>query len=192
MSPETQEGHAQCRAGPGELAKPPLAAHMSPWVGLGAEAGVAAARGDARLGANPLTAAADFLSLVPRVRAQPGPSAAELSPLARPPAPLPPPQRSNATSSAFGGLHLGTVLGLMAAPPIVDALGWRALFYIYGGLGGPGRGRAWLRRSPTEVECHRGSLCSHGQQPSPSTSAEPDRRQRSWHGSGSSMARLGL
>lgn len=44
-------------------------------------------------------------------------------------------QRSNATSSAFGGLHLGTVVGLLVAPPIVDALGWRALFYIYGGLG---------------------------------------------------------
>ncbi|KAI8464026.1 MAG: major facilitator superfamily domain-containing protein [Monoraphidium minutum] len=47
----------------------------------------------------------------------------------------PPERRSNATASAFGGLHLGTVVGLLVAPPIVDALGWRALFYIYGGLG---------------------------------------------------------
>ncbi|KIY93228.1 putative anion transporter 6 [Monoraphidium neglectum] len=46
----------------------------------------------------------------------------------------PPEKRSNATSSAFGGLHLGTVVGLLVAPAIVDSLGWRALFYIYGGL----------------------------------------------------------
>lgn len=44
-------------------------------------------------------------------------------------------KRSNATASAFGGLHLGTVVGLLAAPPIVDAFGWRAIFYVYGGLG---------------------------------------------------------
>ncbi|KAG2441577.1 hypothetical protein HXX76_003198 [Chlamydomonas incerta] len=43
--------------------------------------------------------------------------------------------RASATTTSFGGLHLGTVVGLLAAPPIVNSLGWQALFYIYGGLG---------------------------------------------------------
>ncbi|KAG2451983.1 hypothetical protein HYH02_003754 [Chlamydomonas schloesseri] len=43
--------------------------------------------------------------------------------------------RASATTTSFGGLHLGTVVGLLAAPPIVNGLGWQALFYIYGGLG---------------------------------------------------------
>ncbi|KAG2486558.1 hypothetical protein HYH03_014729 [Edaphochlamys debaryana] len=43
--------------------------------------------------------------------------------------------RAQAVTTTFGGLHLGTVVGLLAAPPIVAGLGWQALFYVYGGLG---------------------------------------------------------
>lgn len=52
--------------------------------------------------------------------------------------------RASATTTSFGGLHLGTVVGLLAAPPIVNSLGWQALFYIYGGLGELSVVRWWL------------------------------------------------
>lgn len=49
---------------------------------------------------------------------------------------IPKEQRAGAVSSAFSGLHAGSILGLLLSPAIIDAWGWRGMFGIYGSLGG--------------------------------------------------------
>lgn len=49
---------------------------------------------------------------------------------------IPKEQRAGAVSSAFSGLHAGSILGLLLSPAIIDAWGWRGMFAIYGSLGG--------------------------------------------------------
>ena len=44
-------------------------------------------------------------------------------------------QRAGAVSAAFSGLHIGSVLGLLASPAIIDAFGWRSLFLTFGVIG---------------------------------------------------------
>jgi predicted MFS family arabinose efflux permease len=45
--------------------------------------------------------------------------------------------RATALGAVFAGFHSGNLLGLALSPLIVQALGWRALFYAFGVLGGP-------------------------------------------------------
>ena len=47
----------------------------------------------------------------------------------------PPSERARTVSFVFGGLHAGSLVGLLAAPPLIDAFGWRAVFYGFGGVG---------------------------------------------------------
>jgi len=44
-------------------------------------------------------------------------------------------ERSRVISLNFSGMYLGTVLALLASPPIIVALGWPSLFYLSGSLG---------------------------------------------------------
>jgi len=45
-------------------------------------------------------------------------------------------QRSKAVTATFGGLDVGSLSGLIVAPPIILFLGgWPAVFYLFGGLG---------------------------------------------------------
>ena len=44
-------------------------------------------------------------------------------------------ERSRATALVFGGLNLGTVLGLTLAPSLIDTLGWPSVFIIFGLVG---------------------------------------------------------
>ena len=46
-----------------------------------------------------------------------------------------PKERSRAISFIFGGLHVGSLLGLVVAPVIIENFGWPAVFYLFGGLG---------------------------------------------------------
>jgi len=48
----------------------------------------------------------------------------------------PPAGRARMTTFVFGGLHAGSLLGLLAAPPLIDAFGWAAVFYGFGAVGG--------------------------------------------------------
>ena len=49
---------------------------------------------------------------------------------------VPPSQRSKAVTTAFGGLDVGSLSGLLIAPPIIFHLGgWPAVFYLFGILG---------------------------------------------------------
>lgn len=41
-------------------------------------------------------------------------------------------QRSGATSFVFGGLHVGSLLGLTLAPLCIDTWGWPSVFWIFG------------------------------------------------------------
>ncbi|KAA8535193.1 hypothetical protein F0562_030196 [Nyssa sinensis] len=44
-------------------------------------------------------------------------------------------ERSRAVSFVFGGLSVGSVMGLLLAPPLIQNFGWGSVFYIFGLLG---------------------------------------------------------
>ena len=44
-------------------------------------------------------------------------------------------ERSRAMSFIFGGLHVGSLLGLFVAPPLIEHFGWPVVFYGFGILG---------------------------------------------------------
>ncbi|XP_058757928.1 probable anion transporter 6, chloroplastic isoform X1 [Vicia villosa] len=44
-------------------------------------------------------------------------------------------ERSRAVAFVFGGLSVGSVLGLLFAPPLIQNLGWESVFYLFGLLG---------------------------------------------------------
>ena len=46
-------------------------------------------------------------------------------------------ERSRAMSFIFGGLHVGSLLGLFVAPPLIEHFGWPVVFYGFGVLGRP-------------------------------------------------------
>lgn len=48
---------------------------------------------------------------------------------------MPPQYRSSATSFVFGGLHVGSLLGLILAPALIEYWDWQSVFYIFGGAG---------------------------------------------------------
>ena len=67
------------------------------------------------------------------VSARASPTAAATGVLAKG---VPPSQRSKAVTTAFGGLDVGSLSGLLIAPPIIFHLGgWPAVFYLFGILG---------------------------------------------------------
>ncbi|KAK4481946.1 hypothetical protein RD792_012859 [Penstemon davidsonii] len=48
---------------------------------------------------------------------------------------IPVEERSRAVSFVFGGLSVGSVLGLLLAPPLIENYGWESVFYTFGLLG---------------------------------------------------------
>ncbi|KAF8393126.1 hypothetical protein HHK36_021367 [Tetracentron sinense] len=44
-------------------------------------------------------------------------------------------ERSRAVAFVFGGLSVGSVTGLLLAPPLIQNFGWESVFYIFGFLG---------------------------------------------------------
>lgn len=48
---------------------------------------------------------------------------------------VPPEQRSTAVSFVFGGLHMGSILGLLAAPYLITHFGWETVFVAFGAAG---------------------------------------------------------
>ncbi|KAI3427037.1 hypothetical protein D9Q98_006978 [Chlorella vulgaris] len=48
---------------------------------------------------------------------------------------IPTEQRSRAISFVFGGLHVGSLLGLLIAPACIERFGWPSVFYLFGGVG---------------------------------------------------------
>ena len=48
---------------------------------------------------------------------------------------VPKAERASAMSTAFGGLHVGSIIGLVTAPAIISMFGWQAVFYIFGAAG---------------------------------------------------------
>lgn len=44
-------------------------------------------------------------------------------------------ERSRAVSFVFGGLSVGSVTGLLLAPPLIQNFGWESVFYMFGFLG---------------------------------------------------------
>ncbi|XP_061350703.1 probable anion transporter 6, chloroplastic isoform X2 [Gastrolobium bilobum] len=44
-------------------------------------------------------------------------------------------ERSRAVAFVFGGLSVGSVMGLLLAPPLIQNLGWESVFYIFGLFG---------------------------------------------------------
>uniref|UniRef100_A0A5B7BPL6 Major facilitator superfamily (MFS) profile domain-containing protein n=1 Tax=Davidia involucrata TaxID=16924 RepID=A0A5B7BPL6_DAVIN len=48
---------------------------------------------------------------------------------------IPVEERSRAVSFVFGGLSVGSVMGLLLAPPLIQKFGWESVFYIFGLFG---------------------------------------------------------
>jgi ACS family sodium-dependent inorganic phosphate cotransporter len=48
---------------------------------------------------------------------------------------VPPEERSRAVSFVFGGLHVGSILGLLAAPALITHCGWESVFVVFGAAG---------------------------------------------------------
>ncbi|KAJ4950700.1 hypothetical protein NE237_027532 [Protea cynaroides] len=48
---------------------------------------------------------------------------------------IPVEERSRAVGIVFGGLSIGSVLGLLLAPPLIQNFGWESVFYIFGCFG---------------------------------------------------------
>jgi ACS family sodium-dependent inorganic phosphate cotransporter len=48
---------------------------------------------------------------------------------------VPQSERSTAVSVVFGGLHVGSILGLLAAPYLITHCGWEAVFVAFGAAG---------------------------------------------------------
>jgi ACS family sodium-dependent inorganic phosphate cotransporter len=48
---------------------------------------------------------------------------------------IPKEQRAGAISTAYCGLHGGSIVGLLISPALIDMFGWRSLFAIYGAVG---------------------------------------------------------
>jgi ACS family sodium-dependent inorganic phosphate cotransporter len=44
-------------------------------------------------------------------------------------------ERSTAVSVVFGGLHVGSILGLLAAPYLITNFGWETVFVVFGAAG---------------------------------------------------------
>ncbi|THU59164.1 hypothetical protein C4D60_Mb03t22110 [Musa balbisiana] len=44
-------------------------------------------------------------------------------------------ERSRAVAVVFGGLSVGSILGLLLAPPVIQNFGWESVFYFFGFLG---------------------------------------------------------
>uniref|UniRef100_A0A7R9YQ47 Major facilitator superfamily (MFS) profile domain-containing protein n=1 Tax=Chlamydomonas euryale TaxID=1486919 RepID=A0A7R9YQ47_9CHLO len=48
---------------------------------------------------------------------------------------MPPTERSRAVSLVWGGMDVGSVLGLLLCGPMIKAFGWPSVFYVFAGLG---------------------------------------------------------
>lgn len=48
---------------------------------------------------------------------------------------VPPAERSRAVAFVFTGLHIGSITGLLAAPALINWLGWQSVFVVFGGAG---------------------------------------------------------
>ncbi|URE23717.1 anion transporter 6, chloroplastic-like [Musa troglodytarum] len=48
---------------------------------------------------------------------------------------IPMQERSRAVAVVFGGLSVGSILGLLLAPPVIQNFGWESVFYFFGFLG---------------------------------------------------------
>lgn len=48
---------------------------------------------------------------------------------------VPQQERSTAVSFVFGGLHVGSILGLLAAPYLITNFGWETVFVVFGAAG---------------------------------------------------------
>ena len=44
-------------------------------------------------------------------------------------------ERARAMSTIFGGLHVGSIAGLLLAPPLISNFGWPMVFVVFGALG---------------------------------------------------------
>lgn len=74
-------------------------------------------------------------------------------------------ERSRAISFIFSGLHVGSLLGLLVAPPLIENFGWETVFYIFGIAGGRASMLGhWWTATAAHASLHAGPgyLCNHG------------------------------
>ena len=64
---------------------------------------------------------------------------------------VPSSERSRAVSYVFGGLDLGSVVGLLLCGPLIAKFGWPSVFYVFGALG-LAWAVMWPLAKPTQVD----------------------------------------
>lgn len=64
---------------------------------------------------------------------------------------VPASERSRAVSYVFGGLDLGSVIGLLLCGPLIAKFGWPSVFYVFGFVG-LAWGVIWPLCNPTKVD----------------------------------------
>jgi MFS transporter, ACS family, solute carrier family 17 (sodium-dependent inorganic phosphate cotransporter), other len=64
---------------------------------------------------------------------------------------VPASERSRAVSYVFGGLDLGSVIGLLLCGPLIAKFGWPSVFYVFG-IVGLAWGVIWPLCKPTKVD----------------------------------------
>ena len=81
---------------------------------------------------------------------------------------IPKKNRASAVGMVFGGMDIGSVIGLLVAQALIFKYGWQSVFYIYAGLGGiwlidwKNRGYKILSRIEKEKELAGETYVRHG------------------------------
>ncbi|KAI7838246.1 hypothetical protein COHA_007991 [Chlorella ohadii] len=93
---------------------------------------------------------------------------------------IPTDQRSRAISFIFGGLHVGSLLGLLLAPLCIERFGWPSVFYLFGGMGLVWC--LWWEKLVAEVAASEpelvAALTSEDGPPDPSHTAQQQKQQQ--------------
>ncbi|KAG0590416.1 hypothetical protein KC19_1G097700 [Ceratodon purpureus] len=94
-------------------------------------------------------------------------------------------ERSRAVATVFSGLNVGSVVGLLLAPFMIEHFGWESVFYAFGLLGiiwcllfESAVGSSMLGNGPTTTEPASGTLYSSGSENGSSSSQNGSLRQK--------------
>ncbi|CAK9861199.1 unnamed protein product [Sphagnum jensenii] len=95
---------------------------------------------------------------------------------------MPVSERSRAVATVFGGLNIGSVIGLLLAPVIIQYIGWESVFYIFGFLGVLWYVLLQLRTYPSSCEAISSSreLSSNGKPSSSATTIAQSNKAVPW------------
>lgn len=89
-------------------------------------------------------------------------------------------ERARAISFIFSGLHVGSLLGLLVAPPLIENLGWESVFYIFGVLGIAWV--LWFQKVMADIEISDPEVAYQLSAPAESSASDPSSMSTPWRG----------